>query len=222
MCDVTANFSGVPKVDVKDLVLAALAAGGQRTVYNPTHVQKLFFLIDRELAAWVDGPHFNFQPYHYGPFDRKVYDVLTGLAAKSLVTIHQDNRFPVYALTEQGQFDGYACLAKQSDEVVRSLTQCARWVRTQSFQSLLTEIYERYPDMTVNSRVPDLVDRARNRRAHSSGRAFARGAGSILNLYPERHTTHLRSAAEALAEDWQAIGNDLRNSVVPFPVFPTE
>ena len=209
-------------MDVKDLVLAALAAGGQRTVYNPTHVQKLFFLIDRELAAWVDGPHFNFQPYHYGPFDRKVYDVLTGLAAKSLVTIHQDNRFPVYALTEQGQFDGYACLAKQSDEVVRSLTQCARWVRTQSFQSLLTEIYERYPDMTVNSRVPDLVDRARNRRAHSSGRAFARGAGSILNLYPERHTTHLRSAAEALAEDWQAIGNDLRNSVVPFPVFPTE
>ena len=207
-------------MDVKDLVLAALAAGGQRTVYNPTHVQKLFFLIDRELAAWVDGPHFNFQPYHYGPFDRKVYDVLTGLAAKSLVTIHQDNRFPVYALTEQGQFDGYACLAKQSDEVVRSLTQCARWVRTQSFQSLLTEIYERYPDMTVNSRVPDLVERARNRRAHSSGRAFARGAGSILNFYPERHTTHLKSAAEALAEDWQAIGNDLRNSVVPFPVFP--
>ncbi len=209
-------------MDVKDLVLAALAAGGQRTVYNPTHVQKFFFLIDRELAAWVDGPHFNFQPYHYGPFDRKVYDVLTGLAAKSLVTIHQENRFPVYALTDQGQLDGYVCLSKQSDEVVRCLTQCARWVRTQSFQSLLTEIYARYPDMTVNSHVPDLVERARNQRAHSPGRAFARGAGSILNFYPEHHTTHLKSAAEALAEDWQAIGNELRNAVVPFPVFPTK
>lgn len=209
-------------MDVKDLVLAALAAGGQRAVYNPTHVQKLFFLIDRELAAWVDGPYFNFQPYHYGPFDRKVYDVLTTLAAKSLVTIHQENEFPVYALTDQGQFEGYACLSKQSDEVVRCLTQCARWVRTQSFQSLLTEIYARYPDMTVNSHVPDLVERARNRRSSSPSRAFARGVGSILNFYPERSTTHQRTAAESLAEDWQAIGNDLRNAVVPFPVFPTK
>ena len=36
-------------------------------------VQKLLFLLDREAAEIVGGPHFRFVPYNYGPFDKGVY-----------------------------------------------------------------------------------------------------------------------------------------------------
>jgi hypothetical protein len=49
----------------KELVLAGLAAGGRYATFSPAQVQKLFFLIDREAAHWVDGPHFGFMPYDY-------------------------------------------------------------------------------------------------------------------------------------------------------------
>ena len=41
-----------------NLVLAALAAGGENASYWPVQVQKLLFLIDREASALVGGPHF--------------------------------------------------------------------------------------------------------------------------------------------------------------------
>jgi hypothetical protein len=67
------------------LVLAALAAGGENATYRPVQVQKLVFLIDREASRLVDGPHFGFQPYDYGPFDRAVYIELDSLHTQGLV-----------------------------------------------------------------------------------------------------------------------------------------
>ena len=63
----------------KSLMVAALAAGGENASFTPVQVQKLFFLIDREASHFVDGPHFSFKPYDYGPFDREVYAELERL-----------------------------------------------------------------------------------------------------------------------------------------------
>ncbi len=63
----------------RNLILAALAAGGENASFTPAQAQKLFFLIDRKAASLVDGPHFDFQPYDYGPFDKAVYDELARL-----------------------------------------------------------------------------------------------------------------------------------------------
>ena len=216
----TIPYLPVP-MDVTELVPAALAAGGYQAPYNPTHVQKLFFLIDWELADLVDGPHFNFQPFHYGPFDRKVYDVLFMLAERSLVEVDWEGDFPIYMLTPKGERFGRASLDEQSPVVVGSLTQCARWVRAQSFRSLIVEIYARYPDMTVNSRVPDLVERAQSRRHRSLLQALAKGASNILNIYPDSRPTRWLLLEEELVGDWHVIGDDLREALVPFPAFPT-
>ena len=46
-----------------DVVLAVMAAGGAGARYDPVRVQKLFFLIDREIPEFIDGPYFHFEPY---------------------------------------------------------------------------------------------------------------------------------------------------------------
>ncbi len=196
-----------------------MAAGGHQTIYNPVQIQKLFFLIGREMAELVGGPHFNFKPFHYGPYDGEVYNVLRMLADQNLVKVEQQDAFPVYTLTVQGAQEGQRILGKQSSTIQDSLARCARWVCIQSFRSLLIAIYMRYPDMEKNSHVPDLVALAHRRRLQSPARALARGASTILDLFPRSNTVRTLEPQAALAADWHAIGDDLREKLTPFP-FP--
>ena len=41
--------------------------------FHRFQVQKLFFLLDMNIAKQTAGPHFTFEPYDYGPFDKQVY-----------------------------------------------------------------------------------------------------------------------------------------------------
>ena len=61
-----------------DVIAAAFAAAGPGAAFDPIRVQKLLFLIDREASDQIGGPFFDFQPYHYGPFDRAIYSVAVG------------------------------------------------------------------------------------------------------------------------------------------------
>lgn len=47
-----------------DIVLAGMAAAGPSTKFDAVQLQKLFFLIDREIPQLIDGPHFDFRPCH--------------------------------------------------------------------------------------------------------------------------------------------------------------
>jgi uncharacterized protein len=85
-----------------EILLAGLAAGGENATYTPVQVQKLFFLLDREAAAVLDGPHFDFQPYDYGPFDRDVYVGLENLSREDLAVVHNTGRYRLYLLSREG------------------------------------------------------------------------------------------------------------------------
>ena len=61
------------------VVLMAMAARVRGTRFDPVRIQKLLFLIDREAGTNFDGPHFDFRPYLYGPFDKAVFDELDAL-----------------------------------------------------------------------------------------------------------------------------------------------
>ncbi len=50
-----------------DILAAAFAAAGPGAAFDPIRVQKLLFLIDREVTERIGGPFFHFRPYHYGP-----------------------------------------------------------------------------------------------------------------------------------------------------------
>lgn len=134
-----------------DVILAALAAAGENASFTPVQVQKLFFLLDREAAHLIDGPHFNFVAYDYGPFDRAVYDGLDALARQNLARAQSTGRYRVYALTEAGFLHGAAKLGELPDAARDYVASVAQWVRQLSFEQLVASIYKRYPDMKANS-----------------------------------------------------------------------
>ena len=135
----------------KDMVLAALAAGDGASL-SPVQVQKLFFLIDKKLSSELNGPHFGFTPYHYGPFDKAVYGTLEALEELGYVEIlrssgGQRNYMP----TDKGMELGRQRLGQLPDTTVSYLRQLVHFVRSLTFVQLVSAIYAAYPEMRVNS-----------------------------------------------------------------------
>ena len=138
-------------MDKRGILLTALAAGGKDATFSPVQVQKLLFLIDQEASELVGGPHFDFKPYDYGPFDRTVYDELDSLSKDELVETQSADRYQKYILTPQGYERGSKELEKLPPKAISFVTRAAEWVRALTFQQLVAAIYDRYPKMKANS-----------------------------------------------------------------------
>jgi hypothetical protein len=133
-----------------EFVLAAMVPGGGYP-YTPVQMQKLLFLIDRQIPEHVGGPHFHFEPYHYGPFDRAVYQQLEELAARGLVAIDHSGAPRTFALTAEGEAWGTVALKTLPVPVQDFIRRAATFVRDQSFSSLVSAIYKAFPEMRANS-----------------------------------------------------------------------
>lgn len=137
----------------QNIILAALAAEGD-SEFAPVQVQKLFFLLDENIANEMGGKQFDFQPYDYGPFDKSVYDELEGLAASGYVQIAQRAPGPGgrrYAATAAGRAIGQVALDSAPSRAREYIKSIAQWVRSVSFSSLVGAIYRSYPHMRANS-----------------------------------------------------------------------
>jgi hypothetical protein len=143
------RFGGL--VARSDFVLAALAAGGEGRSFSPVQVQKLFFLLDREATDLIGGPHFNFSPYDYGPFDREVYGELEKLQLAGWVDTSGSSNYRRYMLSPEGFAQGAERLNLWSATAREYVTQVAEWIQKLNFQQLVSAIYVKYPDMKVNS-----------------------------------------------------------------------
>ena len=138
-------------MDTEAFVLMALAAGDEKT-YSPVQVQKLLFLLDDNIPNDVGGPHFQFQPYDYGPFDKEVYVVLEQLARKKLVSIIPTGRgWNKYMLTPKGFDYGREHLESLNNKSRQYTKKLAEFVTTVSFSQLVSTIYSHYPEMKENS-----------------------------------------------------------------------
>jgi uncharacterized protein YwgA len=134
-----------------EILLAALAAGGENATYTPVQVQKLFFLLDREASKLLDGPHFDFQPYDYGPFDQAVYSGLEELSRRGLIQVHNAGKYRTYGLSQDGFNEGENLLYGLPPNAVGYVKSVATWIRQLSFQQLVASIYNRYPEMKAKS-----------------------------------------------------------------------
>ena len=134
-----------------DYVLAILSAGGEQASFSPVQVQKLFFLLDREVPKLVGGPYFDFQPYDFGPFDKNVYDCLDHLELRELASKTHSGPSRRYSLTPEGHQQGNALLDTLPGEAVAFISQIGQWVRSLSFSQLVSAIYRQYPAMKANS-----------------------------------------------------------------------
>lgn len=135
-----------------DIVLAAMAAGKGAT-HSPVQIQKLLFLLDKRLSDYVGGPHFNFQPYHYGPFDSAVFGVLDKLETRGLLCIDRepDRRWKSYRLSANGQTKGQQILDSLDKPVSEYIAKLSKFVRAQTFTQLVSAIYKAYPETRINS-----------------------------------------------------------------------
>jgi uncharacterized protein YwgA len=136
----------------RELVLAALTPA-MTGPFTPVQVQKLFFLLDDRAKKGIGGPHFDFKPHHYGPFDKEVYDELEGLAEEGLVEVVEVGRagLRTYRLTEQGHRTGEGLLDTFDVPVREYMNEVVSFVRGKSFSELVSAIYREYPEMRENS-----------------------------------------------------------------------
>jgi hypothetical protein len=134
-----------------EILLAGLAAAGENANLTPVQVQKLFFLLDREAAPLLDGPHFNFQPYDYGPFDSAVYNGIEELARRNLAHVQSTGRYRVYSLSQSGFQEGSRLLNAVAPNARNYIVNVAGWIRQLTFEQLVASIYNRYPEMKAKS-----------------------------------------------------------------------
>jgi uncharacterized protein len=136
----------------KNMILAAFAANPHGT-FTPVQIQKALFLIDRRIPDLIDGPLFNFRPYHYGPFDRVIYGLLEQLEHEGAVEIQYDCNFRrnSYRLTSSGKNRGDVALKNLPPEAAQFITEVARFVTALTFTQLISSIYRAYPEMKENS-----------------------------------------------------------------------
>ena len=108
--------------------------------------------MDRNAAPSFGGPKFNFEPYHYGPFDRAVYLTLEDLAQKGMVEITQNpGNWRDFRLTPEGQARAVQVLAGLDDRTRSYIERLSAFVRSLSFTELVSAIYKAYPEMRERS-----------------------------------------------------------------------
>lgn len=139
-------------MDRRGLVLAAMSPA-RTAPFTPVQVQKMFFLLDDRATKGIGGPYFAFEPHHYGPFDKEVYDELEDLANEGLVEVLDIGRAGVrtYRLTEQGYDIGKGVISGLGDSVQEYMGEVASYVRELTFSELVSAIYAEYPEMRQNS-----------------------------------------------------------------------
>jgi len=139
-------------MDRNEFILAALAPSGGKTM-TPVQVQKLFFLLDRNLSDKLGGPFFDFQPYDYGPFDSGVYQSLENLGLAGLVEVgtHPGRGWKTYRLSDVGRVNAEAAFNAVDKRWQEYMLKLFEFVTSLSFAELVSAIYKAYPEMKANS-----------------------------------------------------------------------
>lgn len=130
------------------LVAMSAAGGGQLT---PVQVQKLMFLIDKNLGEEFGVPLFDFQPYSYGPYDKAVYDTLRTMEQNGEAAIRGRGSTRTYQLTPRAHSNGSELRENLGAEAASYIDELADFVRSLTFTELVQAIYKAYPDMKANS-----------------------------------------------------------------------
>ena len=140
-------------------MVAAMSPAGS-SPFTPVQVQKMFFLLDKKVPAQIGGPHFSFEPYDYGPFDKDVYVQLGKLEGAGLVEIGVSpySNIRTYRLTNEGQQKGAQTFEDLSVSTQQYIKELVHFVRSLSFAELVSAIYQEYPEMRAKSVFVEVVE----------------------------------------------------------------
>ena len=136
-----------------EYVLLGLAPAQGRP-HTPLQIQKLFFLLQEKGKASpsLGESHFEFQPYHFGPYDTEVYSELESLAQQGWVEVSfTPAGLRQYRLTPEGQDQANPLLQRLDAPSREFVEKTSQWIRERSFSQILQAIYWEFPHMAQNS-----------------------------------------------------------------------
>lgn len=135
----------------RDVLLAVLSLASCDG-YSPVQIQKTLFLVDRNCPELFDDEDkYNFQPYDYGPFDKKIYEDIEEIAVEGDAIVTNQWRFKNYKVTETGEEKGQSIFKNMPESDRDYIKKVSEIVRKMSFTQLVSAIYKAYPEMKANS-----------------------------------------------------------------------
>jgi len=143
-------------IDRQLLPLALLYANNEQEIHGRTRLQKLVFLMQEEFEDNNLPGTYNYIPYDYGPFAKKLYADLDylkdrGYIRESTETIEDGKVQYNYQLTPEGREH----LEQQPANKVNQILDLAEPIKQEfnrvSLPELLDYVYAKYPDYAENS-----------------------------------------------------------------------
>ena len=221
------------------VILAALAAGGDKAKLDPVQMQHVLFLIDETVPEWVDGPHFEFVPGPIGPFDQSVKASILQLCRGGHLLIETESGRVLLGLTKQGRDLGTVVLQRLDASMGLYLSELHVWVHSHGFGQRLSDIQSRFPDAVTN-RLSTASVRGRSEDPRRSliqayarqprRFAFLKGLGRVVDLYGTLNDNDRvlgalqasRKGVVSVGDPWTEVGDYLREAMAQFAVgFPS-
>lgn len=158
-----ASQTAKPKVLSRPIyMLALLAADSGSPIQGRTKLEKLTFLIQKELVEseklGISDDAYHFRPLHYGPFTEEVLDDVTTLQVLGLVEVTgEEDSTQVFRLTPKGSAAFDRLLAREG--LPKRLLDGVRRIKTtygrMPMDELLSKVYNAYPAYTTKSVIRD-------------------------------------------------------------------
>lgn len=136
----------------KEFLLLVVAAGDRKPI-TPVQLQKSLFLIREANLVEAPDQFYEFEPYHYGPFDATVYadaDVLEGDGMVARITSGSGS-WTDTVITDDGLAKAKLIESSLSPSSKLYIHNVVEWVQSLSFSTLLRAIYSKYPQYRENS-----------------------------------------------------------------------
>lgn len=207
-----------------ETLLALLSTGGAGANFSVFRLEMLLFLIAREASDLIGGHHFHFSAGTYGPCEDRLHEDLGLLVENGEILVDEPTSVSVLSVTTKGLQRGSQVLQGLSEEARQAIMDKTHWILSQSAAEVLVRIFDRYPEMAVNSifrirrsRYPQPADQC-------SRIPFVRGMASALDFSGALRNdfsgwTDIEYESEGIASDWNAVGEAFR---AVLPMTPAE
>lgn len=137
----------------RDRLLLFIALDGAPHGLDPIRLQKGMFLFAMEDASGSEEVY-DFVPYDYGPMSTQIYRDLDSLIESGLITATpvEGQTWSRFSATEEGLVAAKDLLRQEpSQTMARLLYEIKNDVSTHTYQQVLEDVYDRYPEFASKS-----------------------------------------------------------------------
>lgn len=142
-------------VFVEDYLIALLkVAGEEKAEINATKIQKIFFLLEKEMGINLN---LDFKPWLYGPYSEKLDEVLNSLIARGIVKVDEEGIVDPFTEFTIGYKRSFKLNGDYRVEISNEvLNFFKRWV-AKDRKEILKYVYSKYKEYTDLSKIREEV-----------------------------------------------------------------